>query len=297
MTFIQKSARLVSSVKMSVFILFLLVAPRAMAQPDYKDVVYAQADGKDMKLDIYLPSGVTNPPLIVWVHGGAWQFGSKEKVPVIFREKGFAIASLDFRQSTDAKFPAGIYDIKGAIRFLKASAKKFGYRKERMAIGGDSSGGHLAALVGVTSGLAALEGTSGNFPGESSRVDAILDYYGASDLQTILSQSTPHGLKVRVPALQLLLGASPEEAGELARLASPVTHVDANDPPLLLIHGDQDKQMPINQSHELDGKYNALKLDVEFLVVHGAGHGGEVFFSGAALDTALAFLHRTIGKP
>lgn len=291
--------RCVRSYKYAFVTFLFLLGPRVMAQsnPDFKDVVYATIDGKDLKLDVYLPRGVTRPPLLVWVHGGAWQFGNKEKVPVVFRDKGFAIASLDFRQSTEAKFPGCVHDIKAAIRFLKASAGKYGYRKERMAIGGDSSGGHLAAMVGVTGGVSALEGTVGDHLNESSRVEAIVDYYGASNLETILSQSTPHGLNVRTPALELLLGALPDKNSELARLASPVTHVDDHDPPLLLIHGDQDKQMPINQSHELEGKYRASNLDVEFLVVHGAGHGGQAFYSGSTLDTALAFLGRTVGKP
>jgi dipeptidyl aminopeptidase/acylaminoacyl peptidase len=100
---------------------------------------------------------------------------------------------------------------------------------------------------------------------------------------------------VRVPALQLLLGGQPDEVPELARLASVTSHVDAGDPPLLIFHGDQDPQMPINQSHELHGLYKARKLDGEMVVVHGAVHGGDVFYSGDHLGRALAFLTRTIG--
>ena len=109
---------------------------------------------------------------------------------------------------------------------------------------------------------------------QSSDVQAIVSYYGASNFLTILQQSTPHGLGVRIPALQLLLGKQPEKTPELAKLASPVFHVDDSDPPLLLLHGDQDPQMPINQSHELFGKYEAHDLAVKFEVVHGAAHGG-----------------------
>ena len=261
---------------------------------EYKDIVYAKVGSKNLAMDIFIPAGISTPPLLVWVHGGAWRSGSKESVPPAFIGNGFAVASLDFRQSTEAPFPAAVHDIKAAIRFLRAKAQEYGYKGDRIAIGGASSGGHLAALVGVTNGNAQLEGDIGDQTNQSSSVQGIVDYYGASNLMTILAQSTPHGLSVRKPALELFLGALPENVVELAELASPVIHVDQNDPPLLLIHGDQDPQMPINQSHELEGKYSALNLDVSFDVVHGGFHGGEIFYSGKHLAIMWAFLHRIL---
>lgn len=261
-----------------------------------KDVVYATVGEKALLLDLYMPAGVANPRLLIWVHGGAWRFGSKARYPGIFVENGVAVASLDFRQSTEAPFPAAVHDIKAAIRFLRAKALEFGYRSERFAIGGDSSGGHLAALVGVSNGDEALEGTVGNYLSHSSEIHAIIDYYGASNLNTILAQSTPHGLKVRRPALELLLGDLPENVPDIAERASPVAHVDPGDPPLLLIHGDQDKQMPVNQALELFGKYKKVDGDVALDVVYGGGHGGDVFYSGEHFGRALAFLNRVIGK-
>lgn len=264
--------------------------------PTYKDIVYATVNGQDLKLDIYMPTGVKTPVLLVWVHGGAWRSGTKENLPKIFSQRGIAIASLDFRQSTEARFPAAIHDIKAAIRFLRAKASQYGYKASRIAIGGASSGGHLAALVGVSNGNADLEGTEGDYTKQSSKVDAILDYFGASNLTTILDQSTPYGLSVRVPALELLLGAQPKSAPALAKLASPVFYVDKTDPPLLMLHGDEDPQMPIDQSIELEDQYKKLKLDVHLEVLHGATHGGDVFFSGERLKLALDFLNRTVGK-
>jgi acetyl esterase/lipase len=276
--------------------LLLAGVPRAQAAREYKDLVYATVDGKDLRLDLYLPAGDQAPPLLVWVHGGAWSGGTKAGVPGAFVEHGIATASLDFRLSTEARFPAQVHDIKAAIRYLRAKGAQYGYRSERIAIGGASSGGHLAALVGVTNGHRDLEGTVGEHLDRSSDVQAILDYFGASNLLTILAQSTPFGLNMRRPALERLLGALPEQTRALAELASPVSHVDAKDPPLFLIHGDQDPQMPINQSHELQGAYAKLGLDVQFDVVHGAAHGGDVFYSPAQLEPALAFLRRTIGR-
>jgi acetyl esterase/lipase len=260
-----------------------------------KDIPYATVGARTLTLDLHRPASVAHPPLLVWVHGGAWRKGNKSSAPAGFVDRGFAVASLDFRLSTEARFPAMVHDIKGAIRFLRAGAATYGYRTERIAIGGDSSGGHLAALVGVTAGSAELEGTIGGHAEQSSTVQAILDYYGATDLTTILDQSTPFGLDVRRPALELLFGGPPDIKKSLAELASPVRHVDASDPPLLIFHGDRDPQMPINQSHELQGAYEQLGLDVTFVVVHGSAHGGDAFYTGKNLDRAVDFLHRTIG--
>jgi acetyl esterase/lipase len=265
---------------------------------EIRDVVYATVDGLDLGLDLYMPVGVENPPLVVWVHGGAWQSGTKSPAPMEFVRSGFATASIDFRQSTQARFPAQVHDIKAAIRFLRARAATYGYRTDRVAIAGSSSGGHLVTLVGVTNGHVELEGNVGEHRDQSSAVQAILDYYGATNLTSILAQSTPFGLGVREPALQLLLGGLPdanEETRRLARLASPVFHVDVGDPPIQIFHGDQDPQMPINQSHEIHGAYKRLGLDASLDVVYGSAHGGAAFMSGEQLDRALAFLRRTIG--
>jgi acetyl esterase/lipase len=265
--------------------------------PTHRDLIYAAVDGKELKLDLYLPPNNSNPMLVMWVHGGAWRRGSRDFVPKFFVENGIATASLDFRPSTEGKFPAAVHDIKAAIRFLRAKASEYGYKVDRIGIAGGSSGGHLAALVGVSNEHPELEGTLGEHLRESSEVHAIISYYGASNLTSILSQSTPHGLEVRKPALELLLGGQPESVPELARLASPVFHIDRNDPPLLLIHGDQDVQMPVNQALELEGKYREHNLDVQLEVIHGAAHGGEEFYSGEYAKLALNFLRRALREP
>lgn len=271
--------------------------PALAQEPDYRDVVYASPGGKDLALDIYMPDGVASPPLVVQIHGGAWRFGAKDGgVPMQFVANGYAVASLDFRPSTEAPFPAMVHDIKAAIRFLRARAGDYGYDAGRIAVTGASSGAHLAQVVGVSNGHPELEGDLGDYRETSSDVQAILSYFGASDLTVILDQSTPFGLSVREPALELLLGAKPADNPELARLASPVFLVDENDPPLMLLHGDMDPQMPINQSLNMLGAYKAKGLDVTFDPVHGAVHGGPGFFDPEHLANALAFLERTIGK-
>ena len=255
-----------------------------------QDIEYARVAGHSLRLDLYEPAA-GKAPLLVWVHGGAWERGSKTPMPLTgLVERGYAVASLDFRPASAARFPGQVHDIKAAIRFLRAAAPRYEYDPRRIGILGASSGGHLAALVGTSNGQADLEGTLGDYPNESSAVQAIVSYFGASNLTTILAQSTPFGLGIRKPALKTLLGALPEEDETVARLASPIFRVDASDPPLLLLHGDQDPQMPINQSHELQGQYERTGLEVELIVVHGAAHGGEEFYTPQNTNRVAKFL-------
>lgn len=259
------------------------------------DIPFASIDGNELALDLYMPAAVDDPPLLVWVHGGAWRAGSRKSVSALaFVEAGYAMASVSYRLSGVAPFPAQSHDIKGAIRFLRAHAGDHGYDASRIGILGSSAGAHLAALVGVTNGNAELEGTVGGNLDQSSDIHAIVAYYPATNLVSILDQSTPFGLNVRVPALEALLGGAMDEKSELARLASPVFHVDADDPPLFLLHGDQDPQMPINQSHELHGVYKQHGLAAAFEVVHSSPHGGPAFYDadrnamvGSFLDAHL----------
>lgn len=259
------------------------------------DIVYATAGDTDLALDLHLPADAdAPPPLVVWIHGGAWRAGSKADPPARFAESGFALASVEFRQATAAPFPAMVHDIKAAIRFLRANAQRYGYSAERIAIAGISSGGHLAALVGVTNGVDELEGDVGEHVGVSSDIHAIVVFAGASDLTTVLEQSPPRALAIRGPAVELLLGAPPDETPARARLASPISHVDPRDPPLRQLHGDLDTQMPINQAHQLDGAYKEAGLDAELDVVHGARHGGPAFFDDERWGRTAAFLRRTL---
>jgi acetyl esterase/lipase len=234
---------------------------------------------------------------VVWIHGGAWENGNKTAMPLAaVIERGFAVASLDFSPASRAPFPGQIHEIKAAIRFLRAQAKQYGYDASKIAIAGASSGAHLAAVVGTSNGRRELEGALGDHRNESSAVHAIVSYFAATNLTTILAQSTPFGLGIREPALKRLLGAAPKDAEPMARLASPVFQVDASDPPLLLFHGDQDPQMPINQSHELEGAYEQQGLDVELVVVHGAAHGGDAFYSPDNVQRVAQFLSAQLDR-
>ncbi|MDQ8182665.1 alpha/beta hydrolase [Pelagicoccus sp. SDUM812005] len=278
-------------------ILLSLLATLAQAEP--ATLEYARVDDTPLQLDLHLPEQRDAPALIVWIHGGAWRAGSRKRVPINpLLEKGWAIASVDYRLSPQAKFPAQIHDIKAAIRYLRANPENLPYDATRIVVAGESAGGHLAALVGVTNHHPQLEGKVGHHLQQSSEVQAIVSLFGASNLTTILKQSTPHGLKVRVPALDLFLGAQPQDDPQTAQLASPVFHIDTQDPPLLLVHGDQDPQMPINQSHELQGQYEAHHLPCEFKVLHGAAHGGAPFYTEERINHIDTFLRAQFqGRP
>jgi acetyl esterase/lipase len=268
----------------------------AQAARKIADIEYARAGDQILKLDLYVPTA-ERAPLLVWLHGGRWEVGSKDRMPLTaLVDRGYAVASLDFRPASTARFPGQVHDIKAALRFLRSQSARYGYDAARIGILGESSGGHLAALVGTTNGHPDLEGTLGEHLDTSSEVHAIVSYFGAADLMTILAQSTPYGVGVRTPALKTLLGSLPEENETLARLASPVFHVDARDPPLLLLHGDQDPQMPINQSHELEGAYERLGLDAKLIVVHGAGHGGAAFYDPERTALVAAFLDQHLRR-
>jgi acetyl esterase/lipase len=287
--------------KLTIFVAVLALALMASsavfaAEPQLtRDIEYARVGDLSLKLDLYVPRDAKAPLVVMWVHGGAWRGGSKKESPLApLTQRGYAVASVDYRLSPVAQFPAQVHDIKAAIRFLRAKANDYGIGVQKIAISGGSAGSHLAALVGVTNGVKELEGNVGEHLNQSSDVQAIIDFFGPTNLTTILAQSTPYGLSVRAPALELLFGGQPDAKVELARLASPVFHVDKSDPPLLIFHGDQDPQVPINQSHELMGAYKRQGLAAEFEVVYGGVHGGKLFYTPEQLDQVAAFLARSL---
>ena len=261
------------------------------------DQPYASTGARDLLLDLYLPEQPNRPPLIIWLHGGVWRFGDKTNPPVLgIVEHGFALASIDFRNSPEALFPAQMHDIKAAVRYLRANAADHGYDPDRIVVWGYSSGGHLAALTGTTNGNNLLEGSLGEALQTSSAVQAIVDYSGPANLHTILHQSTPHGVSVRAPGMQDLLGKPVEDPAiqSLVDLASPVLQVNAQAPPLLLMHGLQDNQVPINQALELQAAYQAAGRHVEVQWIPQGQHTSGEYFSSPYLEQVADFLRRVL---
>lgn len=282
-------------IRIAACLLIAAAVARAAEVVTPQELEYARVGDTALLLDLYKPPVSQSGALIVWIHGGAWRSGSKKEMPLSeLVAAGFPVATVEYRLSTVAKFPAQIHDIKAAIRFLRGRQKELGLDTRKIVIAGASAGGHLAALVGVTNGNRELEGGEGNYVGESSAVQCIVSFYGGADLTTILAQSTPHGLSVRVPALDLLLGGQPDAQPELARLASPVFHVSKDSPPLLLIHGDQDPQMPVNQALQLQGAYESFGRPVRLEIIHGGGHGGKAFYDEKRIELLKRFLREQL---
>jgi acetyl esterase/lipase len=260
----------------------------------YPDLVYAEVDGQKLQLDLYVPVGVKPPPLAVYIHGGSWLRGSRKKVPVQWlTEEGFAVASISYRFSDKAIFPAQIHDSKAAIRWLRAHQNDYGYDASRIGVCGTSAGGTLAALLGTSGDVKELEGTVGDNLKLSSRVQAVVDWYGPADF--VLRSQTQASSNKKGSSTYGLLGGPPMEKLELARLASAVTHVTADDPPLLIFHGDKDTTVLLNQSERLRDVSKQAGLDVALRVIPGGIHGESAeYFTGDSRKVVVEFLRKHV---
>jgi len=267
-----------------------------------RDVEYARAGNFSLKLDIYEPKNpIAKPtPAVVWIHGGGWRAGDKFPAPFAARlaAEGFFAVSINYRLSQDAKFPAAVYDSKCAIRWVRANASQFGLDPDRIGVAGASAGGHLALMVGLTAETDGLE-PDFCFPGVPTRVQAVLSHFGPTNLAAA-AQSGP--LPAANPLISFL-GPSPTENPDLYWKASPIAYVSVDDPPVLMIHGDSDRLVPLSQSQEL---LDALKprTEVNLVVVKNADHGfrpadgGQIFPSRAEIDRiSVDFFKKHLLKP
>lgn len=280
----------------SVFcLLTLVVDARCEDSPTVKiqrDITFAEVDGQQLKLDLYVPEITESPRLVVWIHGGGWRKGSRKtpKIQAITRH-GYALASISYRFTDKAIFPAQIHDCKAAVRWLRANADRFGYDANWIAVAGSSAGGHLALLMGVSGDVEQLEGKVGGNLDHSSTVQAVIDYYGPSDF-VLRGKTQPERAYTEKSGSFALLGGVKhgKVASEMETFASPAHYVSEDDPPLLIFHGDSDKVVLLDQSQRISKLYNDAGLKVRLITLKGAGHGGREFFTGSHLKTARAFL-------
>ena len=240
----------------------------------HRDVAYVTDGHERQKLDLYVPDAGENLPLIIWVHGGAWRGGSKEHYrPMEYLKSGYAGASINYRLSQHAIFPAQIEDVKAAVRWLRANAETYRFDPDRFAAWGSSAGGHLVAMLGTAGDVEEFE--VGENLEVSSRVQAVVDYFGPTDFLQMDAQRLPDGLVHDAsdsPESQLVGGPIQEHKDRVAK-ANPITYVSKNDPPILIIHGDQDKLVPYHQSVLLKDALEAVGAPVTFYKVEGGGHG------------------------
>jgi len=269
------------------------VVPLPAGTKVLKDLAYVEGGHERQKLDLYLPASGSRWPLVVSIHGGAFRMGSKDAEPArsagAFVAKGFAVAAINYRLSQHAVFPAQIEDCKSAVRWLRANAPRHGFDPARIASYGGSAGGHLAAMLGVTGDVKAFE--VGPILGESSRVQAVVDFFGPTDfLQMDAHRPNAQAMVHETPdspESQLVGGPIRDHPDRVAR-ANPVTYVTKDDPPFLIVHGDADVLVPHHQSVLLDAALRKAGVPVELVTIAGGLHGWDTEKKG--FDRALAFL-------
>ena len=267
-----------------------------------RDLVFARVGGKNLVLDLYRPEHRSRDlPVVVWVYGGAWRTRNRaQQAPRAswLAAHGYAVAVIDYRLSSEALFPAQVNDCKDAVRWLRTNAAKFGLDAGHIGAWGESSGGHLATLLGVTGGVAELEGDLGNAD-QSSRVQAVVDFFGPTDFLQMDAHVLPGAtLKHDPPASpeSLLVGGAIQENVQKVARANPLTYVTKDAPPFLIVHGEQDLSVPLHQSELL---YEALKkaqVDVTFYKIAGAGHSGSIFYTEMMQAAVQAFFDQHL-KP
>jgi acetyl esterase/lipase len=266
-----------------------LSAPVAAAPP-LRDIVFATPDSHELRLDLYLPKDTKNPPLVVFIHGGGWRNGSYKQCRTCWlTDYGFAVASVSYRLSDKAKFPAQVQDCKAAVRWLRAHSDDYGYNAERIGVAGTSAGGYLALMLGVTSGSKEFEGDVGGHADQSDRVQAIVDFYGPSDF-VLRSQNQPQKTEPPDSPVRGLLGVAARKNPKLAKLASPAFLVTNDAPPLLIVHGDKDTTVRLDQSERMVEEYRQARRNVTLEIVSGAGHGGDAHFTPVYRKKVADFL-------
>jgi acetyl esterase/lipase len=256
-----------------------------------RDVAYVPDGQARQRLDLYLPVKPAGP-LLVYIHGGGWRGGSKNLVQGLpMLGQGYAVASVEYRFSQDAIFPAQIEDCKAAIRWLRAHAAENGYDPKRVAAMGESAGGHLTALLATTGDTHDFD--KGENLDQSSAIQCGIDFYGPTDFPSFVPPSD-------IPAVQRtgdkslftqFFGGPMDEKMDLAKRASPVTWVSKNSAPLFILHGTKDPLVPVSQSKELEEKLKEAGVEVKLDVIEGAGHGGKEFGANDRPKEMVEFLN------
>ncbi len=250
------------------------VADRMSQKRIQKNIKYAHRGDLSLYLDLYLPEKKSNnPKLLVWFHGGGWRSGSKDECHISWMtEHGFAVASIQYRLSGQAKFPAQIHDCKEAIRYLRANSETYSYDSSQIGVAGISSGGQLATLLGTTGDRVELGGAEfSSLKDHSTQVHAVLNLCGTSDFIRAMNQF-PQAVDDPNSTFGLLFGGPFSQKHELAKLASPATHVSKGDPPLLLVHGTKDPIVPFDQSEYMRDLYQQNGLEVKLITIQDGSH-------------------------
>jgi acetyl esterase/lipase len=275
-----------AAVSASAFDLFGPSAATVAARVE-RNVVYGEADGVKLAMDIYLPRGTNGVahPVLMYVHGGGWRMGDKEMLdlmagPMELLRRGYVVASIDYRLAPDYKFPAMLEDAKCAVRFLRAHAQEFSLDAAHIGVMGDSAGGHLVALLGLTDARAGFEGAG--WTNVSSRVQAVVDLYGPSDFTL-----GPTNLNTMAGRMFADAFGPTNAADSIIWRASPAAYISSNAPPFLIFHGSKDGLVNIKQSELLYERLRAAGAEAEFVVITNYAHGRAAFDFGAVHPDAV----------
>jgi acetyl esterase/lipase len=267
------------------------------ATPTAKDVVYASAS-PTQKLDLYVPAGNGPFPSIINIHGGGFMMGDKSNPPLTdeLLAAGYAVASIDYRLSGEALFPAAVQDAKAALRFLRAHAAEYKLNPDKFGAYGGSAGGNLAAMLGTSCGVAELEGAELGNADQSSCVQAVVDWFGPTDFLQMDKQfagtTCPTNHDAADSPESKYIGAAIQTVPDKAKAANPITYVSADDAPFLIQHGSADCNVPPQQGKILaEALAPAIGADkVTYTLIDGAGHGGSQFSTAENLKVVLEFL-------
>jgi acetyl esterase/lipase len=240
--------------------------------PVWTDIVYARRPQRELRVDIHVPDGVKNPPLVLNIPMRGLFKCERSSASTWIVEEGFALAAIECRVSGEAIAPAAVHDCKAAIRWLRANAAKYGYDGDRIGVWGFSAGGLLASLMATSTAVAELEG-DGDHLDVSSAVQAAVDQCGAPHDMTYFARPDVAATYDKVAEnLRRWLGGPVAERPELARLVSPATYVTPQCPPVLLIHGDQDDITPLAETQLFYDQLKLAGVDATLKVLAGIGH-------------------------
>ncbi|MEZ6053295.1 MAG: alpha/beta hydrolase [Planctomycetaceae bacterium] len=272
------------------------LAPKPIVE---ENVTYGVADGTELKLDLARPAGDGPFPAIVFIHGGGWYLGDRhgyrDEIEAAAR-RGYVGITITYRlmqfdesqkETTTATtiFPAQVHDAKAAVRWVRAHADEYRIDPDRIGVTGQSAGGHLSLMVGLTDADANLEGDCGN-PEYSSRVQAVVNVFGPTDMARSFETSSVSWI------FRLVMGGKPDEVPDTYKAASPLTYVSEDDPPVLTLHGDQDRLVPIAQATTLDNAMKVAHADHTLIVFEGQGHGFGREYRRKERDAMWNFFHR-----
>lgn len=239
-------------------------------------ILFGQADDRPLLLDIAQPDPLPAGPLpaVIHIHGGGWEAGNREVNPdAILPNHGFVYASIDYRLSSEAVFPAQIHDCKAAVRWLRAHAEEYHVDPAQIGVWGHSAGGHLAALLGASGDTSWLEGELGS-PGYASHVQAVFAVSAPADFlaEDYVARDDTYGAEAR------MLGGSVRRCREVAHLASPIYAVTSSSPPIFLVHGAQDETVPVTQSRHFYAALANAGVDATYVEIARAPHDLESYW-------------------